>query len=213
MQARFRFAAAFTIALPLAAAGPARSQNAAPPTAAAQPAPVDRLAAVLAAGPGLTADQVAKRAESTSLDARAKREEIAAAEAKIEQAKTSWIPRVTGTARYTRLSDLDAPSLGNGYLVGSDTGGLLGPDARLFGAKFSFPVVLDNYVLQATIAAPVSDYLLRIGQAVAAAEHSQRAATLNERAARLKAATDARISFYNWIRARGQVAVAEQGLE
>src|SRR5438128_8792222 len=59
-----------------------------------------------APGGGLTANQVAARAEETNFDAAARRDAIVSAEAKLEQAKAAYFPKVTLTARYTRLSPL-----------------------------------------------------------------------------------------------------------
>jgi outer membrane protein TolC len=59
---------------------------------------------------------------------------------------------------------------------------------------------------------PLSDYVLRIPQAHAAASRSVRAAELDERATRLKAALDGRIAYYGWARAKLQAFVAQQAL-
>jgi outer membrane protein TolC len=75
---------------------------------------------------------------------------------------------------------------------------------------FTFP--LDRYHFQATLTVPISDYVLRLSQNYAAASRSQRAAVLEEQAARIKAATDGRLAYYGWLRARGQVTVAERAL-
>src|SRR6266699_1445122 len=60
-----------------------------------------------APGGGLTADQVASRAQETSFDAAARREAIASAEAKVDQANAAYFPRLTLTARYTHLSPVN----------------------------------------------------------------------------------------------------------
>src|SRR5712671_2898743 len=75
--------------------------------AAEQQPTLDERLAPSAAG-GLTADQVATRAQETSFDAAARREAIRAAEGKLEQATVAYIPKLTLTAKYTRLSPVDA---------------------------------------------------------------------------------------------------------
>src|SRR5262249_19791431 len=77
---------------------------------------------------------------------------------------------------------------------------------------FSFPLVLDNYLLQASIAVPISDYFLRIAQNYSAATHVQDGARFDALAARAKSASDGKIAFYTWLRARGAAVVAVQAL-
>jgi outer membrane protein TolC len=71
----------------------------------------------------------------------------------------------------------------------------------------------NTYQLQATLNVPISDYVYRLSIAIAAATHSERAASIDEKAARLKAGADGRVAYYQWIRARGQAVIAEQALE
>src|SRR5207249_1934308 len=54
--------------------------------------------------------------------------------------------------------------------------------------------------------------LLRIWPAHQAARAGREAAALNEEAARRKVASDARVLYYTWVRARLQAAVSEQAL-
>jgi outer membrane protein TolC len=68
------------------------------------------------------------------------------------------------------------------------------------------------YALTAGVVVPISDYILRISQNYAAAAHSHSAAQINESAARAKIRRDARVAYYNWVRARGGLVVSEQGL-
>ena len=174
----------------------------------------DALAALSAHPGGLTADEVARRAAATSLDARAKLDDVKAAAAQVDQAIAALFPRLQGSARYVRLSPVDMPSLGTLIVAppGAPTGVPLPPSTPLFAYPLTFPIPLDNTTLQATLSLPLSDYLLRLVQGLAAAKYSVEAARLTERAARLKAAADGRALFYGWARARGQVAVAVQAL-
>jgi outer membrane protein len=184
----------------------------APTLAFAQPASPAESAPLI--GPptpgGLTADQVARRAAETSHDVRARAEEHAAAEATLSQAQAAFIPRLSGTARYSRLSSIEPPTLGN--LVVSPTAGPVTPGTPLLSVPVSFPVILDQYVGQATLQVPLSDYLWRLPRIASAAHDNARAAALLQEATRLAAATDGRVSYYGWARARLQATVAERAL-
>lgn len=170
-------------------------------------------------GRPITADFVARRAAQTSFSAKAQDESIRAAAARVDQAWASFLPRLTATARYTRLSPLTNPSLGSSSTTGSqlvspDPPGT--PDPRVVAIpiqSFVFPVVLDNYLLQAQIVVPISDYFLRINQGYTAATHARDAARIDAQTARARSATDGKVAFYTHIRARGALVVAEQALE
>ncbi len=195
--------------------------------AAAQPEPAQRtpktaaelereLASLTGRPGGLTSEEVARRARSTSPSLRAKRAQVAAADAERERAAAGFLPRVTLTGRYTRLSPIDAPSLGPSgvNLVVTPAGeGPLPPGAPLVGvpaSALSFPVILDQYLLQANLTVPISDYVLRTGRTYAAASHSKKAAELSERAQRSSVAANAKLAYYAWARARLHQVVAQQ---
>lgn len=201
-------------------AAPGTAPNAPPPPPTAAGAPT-----ATGGGPGapdmpsgspgaLTADQVGQRAMATSFQAKAAEQNLTAAGARADQQWTSYLPRVGLTARYTRLSDFTPPSLGGGgSLVGTQQPpGTLNPTPTVAAGTFSFPLVLDNYLTQATLAVPISDYFLRIGKAYSAATHSEDAARFDVIAARAKSFADGKVAYYTWLRARGAVGVAEQSL-
>ena len=150
---------------------------------------------------GLTSDQVAVRAQETSFDAAARRQALASAEARLEQARNAYIPKLTLTGNYTRLSELTQPTFSFGTSGGMN--------------QNTFPIVipLNRFLFQATLTIPISDYVLRLSQSYAAASRNQRAAQLDQQAARLKAATDGRVAYYAWLRAKGQLIVAERALD
>jgi outer membrane protein TolC len=79
-------------------------------------------------------------------------------------------------------------------------------------ATASFPVLVDQWLLQATLTVPISDYFLRLTQAYSAATHSRDAARFDAAAARAASAADGRVAFYTWLGARGSVIVAVQAL-
>jgi outer membrane protein TolC len=174
---------------------------------------------------GLTSDAVARRAELTSPEVVAKQRAVEGAAAKVDQAFVNFAPKLSFTARYTRLSPVSYPVMG--YIAGGMTDGPIyvtcppstagqpttcaANNAQLAAFTFSSPPV-DMYALQGSIAIPLSDYILRISQNYAAATHSRTAAEIQEKAARLKVQKDARVTFYNWARARSSFIVSEQGL-
>jgi outer membrane protein TolC len=195
----------------LLAAGPAHAET--PAGTVDQPAGTPSALIAPPAPGGLTADDVARRSALTSHDVRARSEEKAAAAASVGQAGASFIPRLSGVARYTRLSDIGTPSLGT--IVAAPPGTAPGPlpaNTPLQAVPLAFPVILDNYVTQATLSIPLSDYVWRFPKLYSAARNSERSASLLEQAARLNTATDGRLAYYAWARARLQTDVAERSL-
>jgi outer membrane protein TolC len=75
-----------------------------------------------------------------------------------------------------------------------------------------FPVLRNQYALQASISVPVSDYLLRVPQAVSASRYGERAAKFNETATKRRVAADARLAYYSWVQARLETVIAQQAL-
>jgi outer membrane protein TolC len=174
---------------------------------------------------GLTAAEVAKAAVKVSPEVKGKTAAVLEAAALVDQTMAMFAPRLTGTARYVRLSEIAPPSLGAGNLVGT----LPGPAAQLntevvtdpmtgkqvlktplFSAPVVFPVLLNNYTLQASLALPISDYFLRLVQGRAAARMGLEAAELMERATRLKVASDAKLLYYNWVRTLGRLLAVDE---
>ncbi|WP_437552844.1 TolC family protein [Sorangium sp. So ce327] len=216
---------------PPAPAPPAAGQPQPPgaPVAAAQPAApkADPLATALAPQPGgLTPDDVAKAALRTRASLRAKQADLRAAAAKVDQAMVNFFPRVTLTATYTRLSEVESAGLGG--VVGAQNTGLIqvGPcppgvqgqcvvdsgGQPVGAASLSFPAPLNSISLAANLAVPISDYVFRISQGYAAASHAESAKKLELQAETLQAAADAKVAFFNWVRVRGQVVVAGEAV-
>ncbi|MGC4068143.1 MAG: TolC family protein [Polyangiaceae bacterium] len=174
---------------------------------------------------GLTANQVAKRAVASSHTIAAKQAELRAAAAEVDSAMYQFIPKVTLKASYTRLSRVVA-NLGNGYSLGASSEGpyeirnvggqdvLVGPDGNpVMGGRFSFPVIRNSYSLSAALSVPLSDYVLRMSNSIEGTKENREAAELNIKAERQKAEGDARVAFFNWARAIGQVAVTEKSID
>ncbi len=197
----------------------------APPSAAlgatGPDAPVGRVTQQLQAkletmmrGTGLTSHQVAERAVKNSHQVTAKRRAIESADAAVDQAKASFYPSLTLSARYTRLSDIDTPNLGTIAAPPPGTEpGLIPAGTPLFAFPLSFPTILNNYVAQAELKVPLSDYVLRTSRAISGANRVKRASELDERSTKLSVARDARVAYYQWIRTQGLAFVGAQSIE
>jgi outer membrane protein len=178
---------------------------------------------------GLTADEVARRAVKTSPTVRARQAEIAAAQAKVDDAVAKFIPRLTLKASYQRLSEVDNALEGAmvGTLEPSNTiriGPCPPPNSTeqcavtesgmpIGASAFEFPSLVDNYALNASLSLPISDYLLRISSSIAATQENRRAAELQKQAEILKVESDARVAYYNWLRTVSGGAVAQASLQ
>jgi outer membrane protein TolC len=172
-----------------------------------------RLTGMVGRPDGLAADDVARRAQATSFELRQKREEVLAAAAAADQALVAWFPRLQLSARYARLSPIDAQPIGNLVVAppGTPTGPIA-PGTPLINAPIAFPVILNSTSIAASLQLPLLDYVLRIPSLNAAARHQREAACWSERAARRQVAAEARVVYYSWARARLQAVVAEQAL-
>jgi outer membrane protein len=162
---------------------------------------------------GLTATDVARRATATSYELRAGERQIDAARAHVDSATIQFAPRLELIASYTRLSNIDPPSLGNVVLAPTAGAGPLPPGTPLVAEPLAISTPLNHTTLEAVLIVPVSDYILKISQNRAGAKHSERAAQLNAQALDLKIRADARLAYYAWARVRLSVTVSEEGLE
>ncbi|MEO6418352.1 MAG: TolC family protein, partial [Polyangiaceae bacterium] len=149
---------------------------------------------------GITAEQVGARAASTSYTGKAAEENLRSAAARVDAAWASFLPRLTGTARYTHLSNYTPPSFT-----------FPGVPMPISGSSIA-PVLTENYLLQASIVVPISDYFLRITQNYSAATNSQEAFRYDAVAARARSGSDGKIAYYTWLRARSAVIVAVEAL-
>ena len=216
LGAGFTVAAVFAAVLapPLARPAPAWAQT--EPAALAENTGDAMLRRLNAVPGGLTSAEVAKRAVGSSRELVARRANANAAKAKEDQATASFWPKLNASVRYTRMSPVDPLFLPGGLLPENEADrapGRLAPGTALVVLpSFPFPVFENNGAATASLSIPVSDYLLRLSRAVGGAERSTRAAQKEEEAARRKVAADARIAYYDWIRARGQVMVVEDRL-
>lgn len=197
----------------------------APPPLSAAPAPIEppdsKILATLEerlkqiqSGRGLTSQEVARRAQANSVALEAKRHSIKASEESLTQAKAGYWPQLTLSASYQRLSSIESPSLGT--LIG--TTAPLGPNGEvdpdtLVGFPLEFPVLLNNYRLNAGINIPISDYLLRTAHNVDAAHYARDAALAQRAGIYASVARDSRVAYYDWIRSQARELIAQQALE
>jgi outer membrane protein TolC len=193
----------------------AEAQQAAPPPSApatmvlaspsVTPEPVPNELLAVTPG-GLTSATVGERAAATSYSAKAEGEAMKSAVARVDEAWAAFLPRLTGVASYERLSNFTPPSFATLLPPGTN------PMIVAGFAGVTFPVFVNNWLLQATLNVPISDYFLRIAQNYSAATHSRDAARFDEMAARATSSADGRVAFYTWLGARGAVIVAVQAL-
>jgi outer membrane protein len=163
----------------------------------APPAAIEaRLTALIGRPGGLTSAQAAERARATSYDVRARKAEYEAAESIVNQATLAYVPRIKGTASYTRTSPVS----------------IVFPLPNV-AVPLTFAYPENNGNFQVDVDIPLSDYVLKIAKQHAGAEHSAKAAELTQRAAEITASSNARIEYYAWARARLNLVVAEAALD
>jgi len=163
---------------------------------------------------GLTSERVARRAVQTSPEDRSRAADVDSVAAEVTRSNVGYYPRLTLTARYTRLSPITPPTLGT---VAAPADQTLSPRTPITGPivafPVTFPVILDNYMLQANVTVPLSDYLLRIRQTHDAALSSEEASAITREATRRTVAAQAKLLYYSWARVLMQQAVTEQSVE
>lgn len=168
------------------ATAPTRSANAAPEAVAFEA----ELASFVQPG-ALTSNEVAERAQQRSPRLEAKEEAVNTAQAQADAVLGQFYPKLTGRASYTRLSPITLPP----------------------ALASIFPVILDQWALTASLNIPVSDYILRLSTALNGAGKNKQSAELNARAERLLVQTDAKLAYYNWVKAKGSLHVANKSKE
>lgn len=154
--------------------------------------------------------------------------DIALANARNNRTMAGYIPKVELSASWRRANRTNIDLGASGFLVGALTEGPLtvgacpdgSPNCVLDGGNqpvgaFSFGGVQtppNNYTTQANLVIPLSDYALSLGLAREAAATDIEAAAGQREVAVAQADTDARVAYYQWIRALAQVAIAEQAV-
>lgn len=157
----------------------------------AKPSDFDKELDSLFSQGGLTADQAAARAPAISPSVAKAAAQIDIAIAQAETAEVARVPRVAATGTYTRLSKVDPIVLGPGT---------------------SITIPQNSYAAQAQVNVALSDYIYRYPKLIGAARLGLDAARFTKRANELDAGQEARIAYYEWVRARLQVLVATRQL-
>ena len=154
----------------------------------------DVLAEVLAPQPnGLTQEQVANKAITSSPSVAMSKAQILEASARVDQAFAAYFPRVTLGASYTRVNRVD---------LSLDI-----PGAPSTGGS-AFPQALNQWALTAGLEVPISDYIFRLTQAYAAASTNVESKELETEAKRIQIRAEARAAYFNWIRTQGRAVVS-----
>lgn len=195
----------------------------------------DPLLQVLQPQPGgLTSEDVARRAVESSPSIAAMQASVELAEAQFDSTLYQFVPRVEVSFTYTRLSKAQiniGGDVGEGFLVGAanegplslgpcspgsifqcviDTGGMpVGAFPLDFGIA---PPPLNAFSLQAQLGVPISDYIARLPSAKKSSQAQIDAAELARDAEELTAQKDARLAYYDWVRAKVGVVALEQSI-
>ncbi len=80
-------------------------------------------------------------------------------------------------------------------------------------SAFTFPVILDQIAFRGTLTVPLTDIPFRLARVYEAAGLTAQARRLDEASTRSQVATDARVAFYEYMRAQGNLAIAQRGFE
>ncbi len=142
---------------------------------------------------GLTADMAAARAGAASPQVRRSLAEVDAAIAEAKLAELQRVPQVGAKASYTHMSNITQAF-------------------NFLGMSFVIPFFQDQYVTEGTISVPLSDYVYRIPRLVDAAKQAEVVARASKRSAEVSAGENARLAYYEWLRSRLEVLVAERQL-
>ncbi len=209
------------VALARAQAPVAPDEVAAAAEVEAAPEPVSELIA-LAGESGLTVDQVVAEAVASSPSVDAARASVEASRAGARRALLGFVPEVQLGFRYTRISNIQNGSISGG--VDSDAldlaiGGVQDPNARLVFrglidglTNTSFPILRNQYAFTASVSYPVTDLFLTILPQVRATDSALDAQRVQIEVEQRAVALQAREAFYEHVRARAALSVAEEGL-
>jgi outer membrane protein len=182
---------------------------------------------------GLTSDQVASRSVESSPTLAAKQAEVEAAEAQLDATIYQFLPRMEGSATYTRLSQarLNFDTGEGGFIVGAQNEGLLaygpcgdipliqciidqeGQPVAAVPFEFDVPTPPNNaFTLQAQLGVPISDYIARLPTAKKAGKAQILASEYAAKAEQLTVQRDARVAYYDWVRATASKVALQESL-
>ncbi|MDB4952722.1 MAG: outer rane efflux protein [Myxococcales bacterium] len=144
---------------------------------------------------GLTAEQAAARAQNVSPTVARRIAEVDAAIAQGEATELQRLPQIGGRLSYTRLSFIPAAVIPAG-------GGMV----------FTIPFLQNQYLAEGSVSVPLSDYVLRYPKLIDAAHLGEEVARVSKRSAEVSASQDARLAYYEWVRSKLQVLIAQRQL-
>jgi len=199
MTLRITLAGLLLAATPVLAQ-PAPKPPAPKPPVPAAPAAADDMAAfdhdldTLFSTGGLTSDQAASRAGGASPTVRRKAAELEAAVAQLDAAELARVPVVSGKLSYTRLSFIQPVVLPVG------------------GMNFLITSLQNASLGEAQLVVPLSDYVLRYPKLINAARLGAEIARIDKRSSEVGAGQDARLAYYEWVRAKLQVLISKRQL-
>ncbi|MEO8843311.1 MAG: TolC family protein [Kofleriaceae bacterium] len=191
--------ARLSLVLLMAAAGPTFAQSApkqvTPATAIDDPNAFEKDLDALFATNGLTADQAASRAAAVSPTVQRKVAEVEAQIATAEATELLQVPQIGGKLQYQRNSTVPPFTINFG------------------GMDVAIPSSLaNNYVAEANVNIALSDYIYRYPKLVKAAKLGLEVAKLSRSSAMVDAGQDARLAYYEWLRSKLSVLVAQRQL-
>ncbi len=183
---------------------------------------------------GLTGDQVAERTVAAAPSIEIKAMGIERAAARVDQTLAQFLPQISGKAGYTRLSKA-AINFGSGSSVGAVNGPtgdepfapvtvgpcpggvgqcVLDPAGVPVGVTppLKIQIPLNSFSMQAQLAIPISDYILTLSPARKGPIAARESAEYARDAERIKVETDARLAYFNWLRAVTALIVLEDAL-
>lgn len=146
--------------------------------------------------PPLTADRaalIAVRVSPSVHFARASKEQ---ADQAVDLNAALFAPDLDLTASYTRLSPITYPP----FNIGNQT------------IQSPFPVILNNYLLRATVTLPVTDYFFKILPTYKAVDRNSDVAQYQTQTESERVALRAREAFYNYVRAEASIKVAKDSV-
>lgn len=163
----------------------------APPVLAAEPPPL----ALPFQANGLSPGEAVRRAITTAPSLRARQAQAEQARAAVSLRALDFAPRLDLRASYTRLSEIDQPTVNFG-----------GMEIALF------PQILDQYALRAGVTVPISDYLLRTRHSFDAAKSTAQAADWQATAEREATAIRAFEAYVNYARVQAALTVSRTAI-
>lgn len=161
---------------------------------------------------GLDVEAAVARAARASIAARRAELGARAADAGTAAARRGFVPQARLSARYTRLSDITP-----GTISAFDTAGCLqdlvtcqaAPDTFVQRVVLQEPI-LNQYALRVSVGSRLSDLIGVQRHQLRAAEHDAEAAAEQARAARDQVVVDALDAYWEVVRARAQLVLAEE---